>query len=969
MSSSHHHHHERSLHPFPYVQARPANPHREALLNLDTPADLAAYLLAERERLRALLAQGAQLAVGSHPVDATELGIRSCYAFSDLTDAFLARLLALASVRAGVDALSPPIALIATGGYGRRELCPYSDIDLTFVPLRDADPRIDRLVREMFTQIMDICIGKCGLKVGYAYRMLDECSALDHQTITGLLDARLVAGSERLFIQFEDAFWECFNPAEFIFAKLEERRRNLTKWGTVARVVEPQLKEGPGGLRDFQTVVWLVQAHEQLVAARLRGGRCLEALHREGYLTHDEALRFGDAREMLFMVRNILHAMSGAPRDILVRTRQEEVASRLGYDRQLQEQADTTRRGTLSVGSAKVLEDAPPVERFMANLYPHMAFVRRIAHDLMERVENSRMMLGVGLDCEQRRIVPANGALESEDPLWMLWACELAQRYGLTLDDGVRQACETLLAMQPCLSDVHAAAQIFTRILSVKGRVYPIFQIMADLGVLGWFIPEFGRVMDLIPYDPAHEYTVGQHTLYLLRNLDELFTAQAKERTAGNAVPVGFHPEQWDEMQQVMQGLGSPEQLMLAALLHDCGKALPGGTHADIGAVLAQEVCRRLEWSERATGNVVFLIQHHLLMAETSRLRDLNLEETIRQFAETVGDADRLDMLYLLTYADTRAVGEGIWTQLNGRFLQELWQRTSAFFGAMEQDTAGPVDVEERLARARRRMMRDLKPENLPDEEVAEHVHAMPPTYLLNTSPNQIAAQIGMVRRARQGEVVVEYENVRDATYTGLTVCALDDPRPGLLAKITGVLYASELVGHSAQVFTRITEVDRIALDTLWVDFRGRQLASGKQQEVASWLRAVLKGELPLEELLERQRSKFQLFGGRGNGASKGGSGGLSPAAMGSNGVSTRVRSVRNDFTGQSTLIEIEEPDVRGALFWTSQAMARLGWDIESARVSIFHGVARGSFYVTGLRAYTEESIVRLLEGALHPLE
>ena len=207
----------------------------------------------------------------------TDLGLRICYAFSDLTDAFLARLLALSCKRAGVDAAAPPLALVATGGYGRRELCPFSDIDLTFVPLRDADARIDRVVRDMFTQIMDICIGKCGLKVGYAYRLLEDCAALDHQTATGLLDARLIVGNERLFIQFEDAFWDDFNSGRLRVHQTGGAAAHSGPLGNVLpRVVEPQLKEGPGGLRDVQTAVWLMQAHERLAAARVRGTRSLD---------------------------------------------------------------------------------------------------------------------------------------------------------------------------------------------------------------------------------------------------------------------------------------------------------------------------------------------------------------------------------------------------------------------------------------------------------------------------------------------------------------------------------------------------------------------------------------------------------------------------------------------------------------------------------------------------------------------
>ena len=866
-----------------------------------------------------------------------------CGAFSDLTDAFLTRLLALACARAGVDAAAPPLALVATGGYGRRELCPYSDIDLTFVPLRDADPRIDRVVRDMFTQIMDICIGKCGLKVGYAYRLLEDCAGLDHQTATGLLDARLIAGSERLFIQFEDAFWDGFNSADFVFTKLAERRRVLARWGSVApRGGTAVERRGRERLRDAQTAVWLVQAHERLAAARVRGPRSLESLHRAEYLTLDEATRLGDAKEMLFRTRNILHAIGGAARDTLVRTRQEDIAERLGYDRL----------------PAEMQDDAPPVERFMADLYPKMALVRRVAESVMQRVENSRMMLGIGLDCRRSKIVPANGALETDDPLWLLWACELAQKYGLAFGERLVQACEGLLAMKPVLSDPCLAAQIFTRILGKKGQASPILQTMADLGILGWYVPEFGRVMELIPYDPAHEFTVGQHTLNIVRYLDQLADESAAEP------PPGQDSEQWAEMRRVMQELGHPEQLMLAALLHDCGKALPGGTHADIGGELAERVCRRLEWDAPATSNVVFLIRRHLLMAETSRLRDLTLDETIQGFAGVVNDSDRLDMLYLLTYADTRAVGEAIWTPVNGRYLQELWQRAAVALQG-EPATSGP---EERLARARRRMVKDLKLDNLPEDEVTEHVQAMPPPYLLNQELERIALHIALVRRVRQGELVIDFFNAPNATYTELTVCAYDDPRPGLLAKITGVLYAAELSGLSAQVFTRVTERDRIALDTLWVDFRGRQLSGGKQQEVAKWLRAVLLGEETTANLLQRRQSLRQgllapksvtLIEQTGRAGGANGTGGAD------DGGKTRVLVVHNDLSSVATVIEIAEPDVQGALFWTSQALARLGWNIQSARVSIFHGAARASFYVTGARQHSEDEIRQKLTEAL----
>src|SRR5579871_3398041 len=275
---------------------RPKNPHIRPLTEVPDAAELADYLRKERSALIGQLQVGAQ----TQDAGASGGGLAFTHRLSDLMDAVVARMFTLACAQAGTNPLTLPIAIVATGGYGRRELCPFSDIDITFIPARDGDPPTDRVIRAMFTLVMDVCIARCGLEVGYAYRLLEDCANLDHQTASGLLDARLVAGSERLFIQLEDAFWSGFNSADFIFTKLAERERALAKWGSSPRVVEPQLKEGPGGLRDLQTMVWLTQARGHFAAARVRGDRAIEALAREGGLSAEEADALREAKEFLF---------------------------------------------------------------------------------------------------------------------------------------------------------------------------------------------------------------------------------------------------------------------------------------------------------------------------------------------------------------------------------------------------------------------------------------------------------------------------------------------------------------------------------------------------------------------------------------------------------------------------------------------------------------------------------------------
>ena len=892
---------------------REQNPHSAPLALLERPEDLADYLRSGRETLLQPLCAAPTIGA-SPPLNGLVLARR----LTDLMDAILVRLFTLACTRADVQPVAVPLAIVATGGYGRRELSPFSDIDITFISQRDGDATTDRLIREMFSQVMDICIARCSLEVGYAYRLFEDCASLDHQTASGLLDARLLTGSNRLFIQFEDAFWMGFNPTDFIFTKIEEREKALAKWGTTPRVVEPQLKEGPGGLRDLQTAIWLAQARGQWVAARVRGQRGFDVLAEEGEVSPSDLKRLQAAKELLFSVRGALHAVTGAERDELVITRQEDVANRLGYQIQV--------HGT---------DRVPPVEQFMADLFPAMAVVRRVADQVIRRVGNSRLFLGIGLDCKRRQIVPANDSLESDDPVWLLWACELTQKYNLTLGEAVERAMVSLVGIQPLLNDTQQSAEVFTQILSHRGRVYPTLQRMADLGILGWYLPEFQAILDLIPYDPSHDHTVGQHTLLVVKNLEDLLQTE--------------DPEEQVEMRRIYEELSNPEQLMLAALLHDSGKAFHDRPHSEVSEEIVTVVCARLGWSEEATANVRFLCLQHLIMAETSRLRDLSLDETIRDFTSVVDDMDRLNMLYLLTYADTRAVGSGVWTQVKGRFLRDLWRRSAAVLSDEE-----PVGYDEAtLARARRRLLKDLSLGNLSEAEVAEHIQSIPPQYLLNQSLREIALHIGFIRRLREGQPVIDFMDEPEATYTEMTVCTYDDPRPGLLAKIAGVLYAADVNIHSAQVVTRVRAEEHIALDTLWIDYHGRQLAPGKRREVVTTLQEVLTGAHTVQEILTRRKERSHRSRG--------------PSYVPF--VPLTIRSVRNDLSDTYSVVEAVGPDVPGTFYKVADALSRLGWDIGSARVSAFQGEARCSFYVLGARNRREtearEALTAILPGPI----
>ncbi len=825
-----------------------------------------------------------------------EHGLGLAQRYSDAVDEIIASMFSLACARAGIAPSGPvpPLAIVATGGYGRRELCPHSDIDITFIPAHEGDQVTDGIVKAMFSALMRVVMDAAGMEVGYAYRLIGDCRSLDHQTLCGLLDARLIVGNARVFLQLEHELWPNINPAEFVFAKLDERRSQRAAAGGTPRTVEPNIKTGPGGLRDLQAAVWLLQARDGLTAASVRGERCWDALIRGGGIAPDDVPSLRAAREFLFRTRNALHAVVGQERDDLVVTRQEDVAAALGY---------------------RDVEGLPPaVERFMRDTYGHLAAADRLWTEIAQRVENSRLFMGLGLDCLHRQLTPANPLLETEDPVWTIHAGELSQRLDLEFSPDLRRAIVALIARGPVTADPSRLAETFTAILASRKPIYPTLQLLADLCVLGWMLPDVGNTLNLIPYDASHDYTVGQHTLYVIRNLDQLRSPNVAEDLR--------------EFQLMMAELAAPEQLYLAALLHDAGKADPDKPHWESGAAVARRVCDRLGWKQAAADNVVFLVEHHLLMAETSRLRDLGLDETIREFTSVVDDFERLRMLYLLTYADTKAVGQGLWTQVKARYLNELYRKAERALATGIEEGGDDAAV----SRTRRRLAKELEVEDLPYEEVSEHLEGLPAQYVLNTSMEEIALHVGFVRQARLGTPSVSFHDDRFATFTEVTVCSLDDPAPGLLSKIAGVLYAADLNVHAAQVFTRVHGDERIAIDTLCVDFRGRQLTPGKRREIASNLTAVLTGNASVESVLERRRRSID---------------GDRPLDR---------LSVRNDVSPRFTVIEVASPEPQSTLFRVSRAISALGWDIHSARLAMFRGRSMATFYVGGAGGTSERA-------------
>lgn len=797
---------------------------------------------------------------------------------SDLIDVVVRRMLEVACDPEGsspslLSRAERSLTIVATGGYGRRELAPFSDVDISFIAASEDDPEIDAITRRMFRLIMDVFLAEAKLKVGYAYRLVGEAGTLHHQNQTALLDARYVAGSREVYQAFQDELRRNIQPVAFIHDKLKEREASVHRHGTSLYRVEPNIKEGEGSLRDLHLASWLAQ-----VAWGFSRRTVWDDIRRHGLLTTAEVSRAFGVQEFFSRLRWEMHLVAGQQADSLTVQKQESTASTLGY-------ADT--------------EEESGAERLMRDYYAHAEVARRTAEKIIRRAGERRLQLEPGLDALGGKVVLQNPEVFENDPVACLRAFAYCQRYGLALDQPVIDAIR--LATERCPAPVgdEEAARLFVMMLR-SDNVAGTLTDMASCGVLQWYIEEFGTTMRLVPFDAAHEFTIGWHSLVVVQQCERL-------GKSGD-----------EDMRRLFSSLRQPELLYVLALLHDCGKAIRGRDHTESGAEIASAVARRLGFDSEAADRLQFLVRNHQLMSDTARLRDLNLRKTVEDFAAVVDDVDTLTMLYVFTNADILAVGSAAWSEIQGRFLRELYYRAERAI-----ITKTPlIDSEEDMALYRSRVRRELSITALPQEAVEEHVSLMPAIYLLNTGPEEMASHIEAIGKARAGEPSAEFRSEPGSDFTELTICALDDPRPGLLSKIAGALWALDVNVHAAQVFTR-EGADKVALDLLYVDFESKQLPEFKKAQVEREVAAVLKGERTVESLLEEKGKT------------------LPPN------YESLSLEVLDHVSEQHSVIEVHAHDLPGLLYRFTRAIASLGWDIHSARVSTWGDEARDAFYVT----------------------
>jgi [protein-PII] uridylyltransferase len=436
--------------------------------------------------------------------------------------------------------------------------------------------------------------------------------------------------------------------------------------------------------------------------------------------------------------------------------------------------------------------------------------------------------------------------------------------------------------------------------------------------------------MRYVPPDPAHRYTVGEHSLKIIEYLEELRSTQG---------------EGGERFSELMAQCSHFDVLCLAALIHDAGKLLPGADHCEASLGICQHVGARLRLAPEKQEIMDLLVGQHLLLVRTGRLHDLKAPAIIQSVAERVGSLDALRHLYVFTYVDTRAVAEKNWTSMDHRDLEELFRKVQNLLMGKAQEESDAGKVEGRIGEIRHSIARSSEPQS--DEAVRRHCDSMPASYILNTPLDEIAFHIKLLAGLAAEQVVLDLYNRPGDDYSELTVCAYDDPQPGMLAKITGVLYGCDADIQKAQVFTLNME-HPVVLDTLWIRSAGRQVSEARGRRILAALKEILTGRRTIDQLLQSM--------------------GKQPPA----GIPLDSVDLRNDISEEHTVVHVIARDLQGLLYLMTRALSRSGLDIHSARVATWAARAENNFYVTTLSGKQipdnellrwRESLSRTLEG------
>ncbi|WP_119461518.1 [protein-PII] uridylyltransferase [Rhodospirillaceae bacterium SYSU D60014] len=797
------------------------------------------------------------------------------------------------------------VAIVAVGGYGRGEMAPHSDVDLLFLLPYKLTPSTEQVVEYILYRLWDL-----GLKVGHATRSIDDCmrQAKGDMTIrTSLLEARFLAGKPALFQEMRSRFQKEIvtgSGPDFVEAKLAERDERHRRMGDSRYALEPNIKEGKGGLRDLHTLFW--------IAKYLYRVDDVAVLIDRGVLTRKEVKIFEKAQTFLWTLRCHLHYLTARAEERLTFDVQAEISRRMGY---------TDHAGTKGV--ERLMKHYFLIAKSVGNLTRIFCAMLEAEHQRKPLFRLPTLGLlrreieGFGFD--NGRLTVPDAQTFTADPVNLLRLFHVAQRYELDIHPAaLRLVTQHLKLVNRQLRADPEANRLFVEMLTSPKGPEATLRRLNEAGIFGRFIPDFGRVVAQMQYDMYHHYTVDEHTIFAIGILHRIEQGVLKDE-----VPIASH---------AVHKVLSRRVLYLAVLLHDIAKGR-GGDHSELGARVAQKLCPRLGLSDEETETVAWLVRHHLLMSNSAFKRDIDDPKTIADFADQVQSLERLRLLLVLTVADIRAVGPKTWNGWKAALLRELYYRTE------EQLSGGLVTEgrEARVAAAIAALTAELP--DWSDAERAAHIARGYPSYWLSFDATTHARHARQVQAAEAAGEMLSI-NVQIDLWRAVTEVTVYTPdQPGLFSRLAGAFAISGANIVDARIFTL---ANGMALDSFWVqDDEGRAFDRLERltRLKATVARVLAGGPGPMAEL-ERRKPAF-------------------PSRLAVFKVAPRVL-IDNRASNSHTVIEVNGRDRKGLLHQLTWALTDLNLQISSAKISTYGERAVDVFYVKDLFGLKVENEIKL---------
>jgi [protein-PII] uridylyltransferase len=798
------------------------------------------------------------------------------------------------------------LAIVAVGGYGRGELAPYSDIDLLFLLPYKQTPHTEQVVEYLLYLLWDL-----GLKIGHATRSVAEClrqAKADLTIRTALLEARYLWGEQALFDELRrrfDAEVVKGSAAQFVEGKLAERDARHKRVGDSRYQLEPNVKEGKGGLRDLHTLFWIAK----YIYRTDDVGKLVDL----GVLSTDASQRFARAQQFLWTVRCHLHYLAGRAEERLTFDLQAEIGRRMGYT----DHAGSRRVERFMKHYFLVAKDVGDLTRiFCAILEADQKTKRRLS---WLRWGNNRRSLAGFLVDGQWLTIPSDDVFRN-DPVALLRLFHVSQQHGLDIHPrALRAVTHSLRLINQELRENREANRLFLEILTSDKDPETTLRRINEAGVFGRFVPDFGRVVAQMQYDMYHVYTVDEHTLFAIGILHRIERGLLKDE-----LPLAT---------QLMPTIVSRRALYLAVLLHDIGKGR-GGDHSTIGEQIALKLGPRLGLSDEETETVGWLVRWHLLMSSTAFKLDTSDEQTIQNFVERVQSPERLKLLLVLTVADIRAVGPKVWNGWKAALLRELYHRAIEVISG-ELSGEGQRSRVAAAQGALRRLLPDFS-----ETEFAAFCSRGYPFYWLSFDAATHARHARLVREAETTEAPLTVEKCVDVQRSVTEITLYTADHPGLFSRIAGALAVCGANIVDAKIMTMS---NGMALDTFWVqDSTGAPFdRPDKLARLAVVFEKVLTGDLKPHHELARPPafpSRTQVFT-----------------------VPPRVL-VDNKASTFHTVIEVNGRDRPGLLFELTHALTNLNLQISSAKISTYGEKVVDVFYVKDLFGHKVEHPTKLAD-------